>query len=190
MAERIKNMREVLLQAGIGEINAHGVNEFSIRRVADACGVSCAAPYKHFKDKRDFIAAVIDYVNGKWIERRDQVLANCSPDLEERIIEVSISYIQFLMEEPYYRSILTLRDGGFDNLYHKKHGELVSVTQQLQLDLLQATGMSREEWNRKALPIRSIVFGSVLLFESGEFQYNEEVLVNLRATMRHIFHHC
>lgn len=73
MAERIKNMREVLLQAGIGEINEHGVNEFSIRRVADTCGVSCAAPYKHFKDKRDFIAAVIDYVNSKWIARRDEL---------------------------------------------------------------------------------------------------------------------
>lgn len=190
MAERIKNMREVLLQAGIGEINEHGVNEFSIRRVADACGVSCAAPYKHFKDKRDFIAAVIDYVNSKWIERRDEVLASCSPDLEEQIIEVSISYIRFLMEEPYYRSILTLRDGGFDNLYHKKHGELVSVTQQLQIDLLQATGMSTEEWNRKALPIRAIVFGSVLLFESREFQYSEKAMEDLRHTMRHIFHNC
>ena len=56
-------MREVLILAGIDEINAHSVTDFSIRRVAEACGVSCAAPYKHFKDKREFIASIIEYVN-------------------------------------------------------------------------------------------------------------------------------
>ena len=60
MAERQKNMRERLLLAGIDEINTQGVTGFSIRRVAENCGVSCAAPYKHFKDKRDFIASIIE----------------------------------------------------------------------------------------------------------------------------------
>ena len=51
MAERTGNLREELIRAGIDEINIHGANGFSIRRIATACGVSSAAPYKHFKDK-------------------------------------------------------------------------------------------------------------------------------------------
>ena len=70
-------MREVLILAGISEINTHGVTDFSIRRVAEACNVSCAAPYKHFKDKREFIAAIIDYVNEQWRVRQQEVLAAC-----------------------------------------------------------------------------------------------------------------
>ena len=51
-----RNLREELILAGIEEINIHGANDFSVRRVAEACHVSSAAPYKHFKDKKEFIA--------------------------------------------------------------------------------------------------------------------------------------
>ena len=48
-------LREKLLSAGIDEIVTHGVEGFSLRRVAAACGASCAAPYKHFKNKYEFV---------------------------------------------------------------------------------------------------------------------------------------
>ena len=50
-----KALKEKLLAAGIDEIALHGVSGFSLRRVAAACGASCAAPYKHFKNKEEFI---------------------------------------------------------------------------------------------------------------------------------------
>ena len=86
MAERIKNMRQLLIEAGIEEINRSGVAEFSVRRVAQACGVSCAAPYKHFKDRREFIAAIIEYVNEQWYERQEMILAQCTGGLREQIV--------------------------------------------------------------------------------------------------------
>ena len=73
MAEKNVNLREALIIAGINEINTHGVGAFSIRRVAESCGVSCAAPYRHFESKRDLIAAIIDYVNDQWAERQEEV---------------------------------------------------------------------------------------------------------------------
>ena len=48
-------LKEKLLTAGIDEIMTHGMGDFSLRRVAAACGASCAAPYKHFKNKEEFI---------------------------------------------------------------------------------------------------------------------------------------
>ena len=90
MAGRLKNMREQLILAGIEEINIHGVTEFSIRRVATACHVSCAAPYKHFKDKRHFIAAVIEHVNEQWHHRQQEVLERCQGGLREQIVEVCV----------------------------------------------------------------------------------------------------
>ena len=47
---RVSNTRDRLIQAGLEELNQYGVQHFSTRRVAKVCGVSCAAPYKHFKD--------------------------------------------------------------------------------------------------------------------------------------------
>lgn len=46
MAERMKNTRLLLIEAGIAEIDRVGVSDFSVRRVARECGMSCAAPYK------------------------------------------------------------------------------------------------------------------------------------------------
>ena len=66
MAERTGNLRDDLIRAGIDEINAHGANGFSIRRVAVACGVSSAAPYKHFKDKDDFIIFIIKDIRSRF----------------------------------------------------------------------------------------------------------------------------
>ena len=43
MANKSAGLREALIQAGIHEIHTNGVAAFSIRRVAEACGVSCAA---------------------------------------------------------------------------------------------------------------------------------------------------
>lgn len=79
MAEVRSNLREDLILAGINEINAYGANGFSVRRVANACQVSSAAPYKHFKDKKEFIGAIIDYVNDQLAVTQDRVLADC-PD--------------------------------------------------------------------------------------------------------------
>ena len=179
MAERNKNIREDLLQAGIREINANGVHSFSIRRVAEACGVSCAAPYKHFKDKREFIAAIIEYVNGQWRERQLEVLSSCPDSRREQLVRVSVEYVRFLMEKPFYRSILMLRDEEFDNIYHRVRGEMSSRSQQLEQDFVTESAMEDAVRRRKRHVVRALIFGTVFLIDSGELEYSEEALEHL-----------
>lgn len=180
MAERIKNMRELLIHAGIDEINAHGVTKFSVRRVAEACKVSCAAPYKHFKDKREFIAAIIDYVNEQWAQRQREVLAGCGDSLREQIVEVTVNYVRFLMEKPYFRSILMLKDEEFDNIYHKLRGQISSRSQQLEQEFFASSGMDIPTQRRKLHLVRALMFGTIFMFDTGELEYSEEVLGNFR----------
>ena len=72
---RRRNTREELIKAGVEEINRYGVAGFSMRRIAQLCGVSCGAPYKHFGDRKEFIAAIIDDVNAQWHARQAELLA-------------------------------------------------------------------------------------------------------------------
>lgn len=183
MAERNKNMREDLVLAGIREINANGVHGFSVRRVAQSCGVSCAAPYKHFKDKRDFIVAIIEYVNEQWKQRQEEVLAACSDSYRERIVQVSVEYVRFLMEKPYYRSILTLKDEEFDNLYHRARGELSSRSQQMEREFFAQSGMDGATQRRKLHLVRALIFGTVFLIDAGELAYSLETMDNLRQAI-------
>ena len=187
MPEKNTNLREALIIAGINEINEHGVGGFSIRRVADACNVSCAAPYRHFESKRDYIAAIVDYVNDLWAARQEEVVTNCGGSVRDQIIEISLEYVRFLMEKPIYRSILMLKDDEFDNLYHKKRSQFGSLSQELEARLFAASNLDEETWKRKLLVVRSMIFGTVFLFDAGEFAYNETNLENLRYTINREF---
>ena len=180
MSARIKNMREVLLLAGISEINTQGVTGFSIRRVATACGVSCAAPYKHFKDKKEFIAAIIDFVNSEWHQRQSEILNECGGDLRRQLVELCCGYIHFLMEKPYFRSILLLKDDEFDNIYHRPRGALSSRSQQLEQELFATCRWTPEVFRRKLHIIRSLLFGTMFMLDTGELEYNDETMANFR----------
>ena len=178
--ETTRDLRQDLIEAGIEEINMYGANDFSVRRVANACGVSTAAPYKHFKDKKEFIGAIIDYVNEQWAVEQDRLLAGCSDTPREQMVTVAVGYVKFLMEKPHYRQTLMLKNAEFDNLYHRKRGEINSRTQQIMQRVKETYGLSDERWECKALMVRSLLFGSVFMFDSGEFTYNEKSLENLR----------
>ncbi len=183
MAERNSNLRDNLIRAGIDEINIHGANGLSFRRVAHNCHVSTAAPYRHFKDKNEFISAIVDYVNSQWFVVQDEVISNCKDEPRELMVNVATAYLKFLMENPHYRQILMLKNADIDNLYHRKRGELNSRTQQIMKRVKEAYNLSDEVWHRKSLMIRSLLFGAVFMFDSGEFQFSEQSLEDIRFTI-------
>lgn len=178
--KRPADLRDALIQAGIEEINAYGANGLSLRRVATACHVSTAAPYKHFKDKKEFIAAIIDYVNEQWAVVQERTLAASGPEPRKQMVEVCVAYVRFLMEKPHYRQVLMLKNADFDNLYHRRPGEINSRTQQIMEKVQETYGLPDLLWERKCLMVRSLLFGSVFLIDSGEFAYNERILENIR----------
>jgi len=52
------NLKEALLEAAVALIAKVGVQAFTLREVARRAGVSHNAPYRHFQDKDDLLAAV------------------------------------------------------------------------------------------------------------------------------------
>ena len=172
---------------GISEINTHGITGFSIRRVAEACGVSCAAPYKHFKDKREFVASVIDYVNDQWRQRQLEVLEAAGDDFRQQIVAVSVNYIRFLMDKPYYRAILTLKDDEFDNIYHRRRGQLSSRSQKLEEEFFATTDWDKAKQRRKLFVVRSMIFGAIVMFDNDELKYNDETMEMIRCNINREF---
>ena len=183
MAERVKNMRQLLIEAGIEEINRSGVTDFSVRRVAMECGVSCAAPYKHFKDRREFIAAIIEYVNEQWYIRQEEVFHSCTGGLREQVVENVVEYLRFLLEKPWFRSILMLKADEFDNIYHKTRWQMSSRSQKLEEELFAASGWDPAKIRRKRHVVRAILFGTVFLIDTGELPNDESVLETVRAAV-------
>ena len=172
--------RQQLIEAGIAEINQYGVTGFSSRRVAASCGLSCAAPAKHFGDRNGFLAAIIDYVNGEWAAEQEKILQQFEGNTRRQIVEESVGYVEFLVEHPHYRSILMLKDEEFDNTYHKRKGELSSPTQKLIEKYCEEAGLDETQRLRKTYVIRSLIFGAALMFDTGEIAHTEQMMAIVR----------
>ena len=54
-----RNLEEELIREAVRQMRKNGVDGFSARAVAEACGVSCAAPFKHFNGRRGLFLAKI-----------------------------------------------------------------------------------------------------------------------------------
>ena len=86
--------KEKLILAGIEELNEYGLPRFSTRRVANRCGVSCAAPYKHFKDTHAFIVEILKYISRLYDARQKETLAKyADSDSRTQLLQAGLDYI-------------------------------------------------------------------------------------------------
>lgn len=116
--------REKFVNAAVKELEEHGVSDFSMRRVARRCGVSCAAPYKHFGNRSELMLEVIRSINRKWSEVQSKTLAGCGEaSLREKIIAVCMAYVNFLCTYPEYQTIIFMNDRIFFSGISRRENE-------------------------------------------------------------------
>ncbi|MBQ7814240.1 MAG: TetR/AcrR family transcriptional regulator, partial [Thermoguttaceae bacterium] len=165
---------ERLTLAALAEAEAFGFEGFSMRRVANACGVSCAAPYKHFKNKSELLASVISYINEKRLERQEKTIARfADAPLRRQLIELSREYVRFMVENPRFLAVWTAKGktNGVDYLPIKaKTSELSKALLRQYCD---EAGVSEETARAKMYVVRSLIYGAALMFCNGDLPYDE-----------------
>lgn len=101
------NLEETLIETGIALIDKEGIKNFSLRKVAAACGVSHAAPYKHFADKDVLLQSMWQHVIEKFSDRLEMALKD-NANNPKKMILLAQAYLHFFIENPhYYRFLLT-----------------------------------------------------------------------------------
>ena len=93
-------LREELIKKGFELIRDEGVEKFSLRRVANLCNVSHAAPYKHFKNKEELMEAISDYILEDFTTEIKQV-AEENPG-ERCLLELGKHYVTYMLEHKDY----------------------------------------------------------------------------------------
>lgn len=89
------SVRQRLILAGLGELLNHGANDFSLRRVAIAAQVSCAAPYRHFKDKDELIRAIIAHIREDWTLLSGEIFSIFTLGTRECLSELLVAGVRF-----------------------------------------------------------------------------------------------
>lgn len=105
-----KNLKEEMILNSIRIMGSEGYDSFSMRKVAKACGVSHTAPYRHFKNKENLIAAVIEQVNSKFDHFLKEARDKHPDDMKNQLREMAFSYVKFLVENPEYMRFLFFSD--------------------------------------------------------------------------------
>lgn len=182
------SVKEKLILSGIHEIEQNGIQNFSLRKAAADCGVSCAAPYKHFKDKQDFVLAIIEYINYQWHLIQVEVLKK-HPDesYREKLTHVSLAYIRFLIDNPHFRSIIMLKEEGTEKSYIKHKAQLSLCTQELISNYCREVEMSDEDRIRKTFVVRSIIYGAALMVDNGELDDDETSFAFIKGAIEREF---
>jgi AcrR family transcriptional regulator len=180
-------IRDRLILAGIQELSAHGIQDFSVRRVAAACGISNAAPYKHFEDKNSFIAAIVGYVNKQWEACIPEVIEKYPGDLQTQLTEISVRYVHFLVANSHFRSILMLKDPSFDLQFADLRHSLSATSQKLVSQYCEQVGMPSDITAFKLYVVRSLIYGAALMFDNGEMAYTKENMDYVRRAINREF---
>lgn len=166
------DMREALILAGIAELEAHGPQGFSLRRVATACGVSCAAPYKHFESKEAFIGAILSYIYEKWSLLEEHICSLFPTPGRERLTELCLAGIRFWLGNPHFHAI------------HRMTGREGTATMELgacaEEDLRRLCESEGQDYLRACFVLRSLVHGAIVMLEDGTLSHEAATFRMLR----------
>lgn len=171
--------KEKFLIASVEELEEHGVTDFSIRRVAQRCDVSCGAPYKHFKNKNELVLEVIRYINRQWYDYQRRLIAPCD-NLRDELVETCMGYIVFLCDHPSFLSILLLNDKTMDSAQIAEKNSIGNLTASLIQNYCAEVSMSQSDAIRKIYAVRSFIFGAALMINGEVLPKTEETMNNIR----------
>ena len=104
------DLRNALIEEGIKIINSDGEESLSMRKLAQKCGVTMAAPYAHFKNKEEMINAIKNYVTDSFTAYLEKAVNKVQEDdIEKKIIALGNAYVTFFIDNPEYFTFLFSR---------------------------------------------------------------------------------
>ena len=174
MEDAVMNgVKERLIQAGLHELLLHGKNDFSLRRVALGAQVSCAAPYRHFKDKDELIRAIIAYIREDYTLLCDSVGSIFGIGSPESVVELAVAGVR-----------VWIAGGNFPSFLES--GELSSFDEPLTAAVnayAERKGLTPERTAELRYLTLSAFYGTVTLIISERYT-SDEALASLRHSLR------
>ncbi len=94
------NLRAALLEATLEVVRSSGPSGVTLRGVARQAGVSEAAPYHHFRDKTELLAAAAA-ISFDQLRARLQAAVDSQPgDPRAALVELGVAWVRFALDSP------------------------------------------------------------------------------------------
>lgn len=170
-----------LIEKGLQLLNSVGLEAFSLRKVADMCGVSHTAPYRHFKNKEELIYAITMSVSDEFTSSINEALAENKGDYRKQIMAVSKLYVKFMVDNPEHFKFIFMTD--HHNPIIMKSGNfintdrwIVSILKNLFIGLRKNESTDENGWSIDALTIWSLIHGFTTMLVNNTIKYEGDYL--------------
>lgn len=93
------DLRSALIEAAMRIVEDEGAGSLSLRAVATEIAVSSAAPYHHFKNKQELLAAIVE-AGLRQFNLALTMSAKTADSPHERLRDLGVGYVIFATENP------------------------------------------------------------------------------------------
>ena len=100
------DLRNALIEAGLTILEEEGVHALTLRRLARQANVSHAAPYRHFEDKSQLLAAIALQGFEMLAAGMEKIIKDYPNQVSERLLNIGIAYVHFGMEHPAHLTLM------------------------------------------------------------------------------------
>lgn len=94
------NLRAELLDTAVERLREVGTEDLSLRALARAIGVSQTAPYRHFADKGELLAAMATRGYRNMLNALQQAEAEAGEDPGRQLTQVAHAYVDYAADNP------------------------------------------------------------------------------------------
>jgi len=167
------NLKQALLDAALEIVRSTGSEEFTLREVARRAGVSHNAPYRHFKDKAELLAAVAtegyNYLTGSMTKAM-----RSGKTTSERFAKVGEGFLRFALRYPDHFNLIFDAPRRYECLETNEAGERAFGTLVTGIEQCQAEGILRQGNSRMlGLMYLSIAIGNAKLANTNRLPFSE-----------------
>ena len=100
------DLRRALLDAALVLLETKDVSSLSLRAVAKQAGVSHTAPYRHFADKADLLAAVAEVGFTTFGQYLSEAVDKVGADPKASLLATGEAYVRYALDHPTYFRVM------------------------------------------------------------------------------------
>ena len=170
------DLRRALIETGIEFIKQEGEEALSLRRIAEMCGVSNAAPYAHFKTKDEFIVAMQHYVMDLFSAalEKTSIEYKDSPSL---LLMLGKTYVIFFYQNPFYYDFLFSRKNisiklSFENAVTDENTPL-AILQKTAASIFRKVKLPEKVIQNKIIAMWALVHGLAAIVTMPNIEYDD-----------------
>lgn len=167
---------EKILRAALRLFEQEGAEAVSMRRVADAVGITAMAIYRHFPNREALLKQIsdssFDTVARTWEDHSDH------PDVMQRLCRPLENYLDYALEHPYLfdHAFSVRRDDArrFPEDFRERQSPTLTVIADAVMEGMRQGVLRQDDPWDVAMTLWAHVHGLVTLYRAGRFSYDDE----------------